>query len=100
MSPNTEFENFLRIAELWPINLSYKKGIDAFKVFLHETPGEGNLMLWLKIEISKHVEQYEKKRYICNYIVLRSMKVDHPHISDELNKMENTLILVWYHSET
>ena len=60
--PNIQFQKLLKVAELWPINLSYKKGIDAFKAFLHETSGGSNLLLWLGVEVSKHYNQREKQR--------------------------------------
>ena len=39
-----------------------KQFLDAFKVFLYETPGENLILLWLDVESSKHLSQFQQLR--------------------------------------
>lgn len=50
----------------FPLNLSCKQGLDAFKEFLFGTPGEKNLLLWLDVERARHLDQVERERMLRN----------------------------------
>ena len=83
-----KFRKVLEIAEVWPINLSYKRGMDAFKEFLDDSPGARNLLLWSEVSsgflcVGGHSDIYQYSQLIsglfCNfptnlhYYILKSL---------------------------
>ena len=45
-----------------PMNIASKMGMDAFKLFLIDTPGEKLFLLWIEIEKLKSCESIEKRK--------------------------------------
>ena len=63
----TEGEDESESGELYteprrPINIASKMGMDAFKLFLIDTPGEKLFLLWIEIEKLKTCESVEKRK--------------------------------------